>query len=124
MNEDKNKQAEEKVTEEENKKSTLECRCHITRRNTQRSKNPRLNISFPVPAVLLPKLLKVLLYQKLRFLLRNKPMRPGRRNSLPPNARFDFRPIHVASELENPDYLACAARKAKRKRFLKTLQSR
>jgi hypothetical protein len=32
MNEDKNRQAEENVTEEENKKSALECGCHITRR--------------------------------------------------------------------------------------------
>jgi hypothetical protein len=38
MNEDKNKQAEENVTEEKNKKSALECWCHITRRNTDDQK--------------------------------------------------------------------------------------
>ena|SRR5687768_12387084 len=73
----------------------------------------RGDIGFTVPTVLCPELLQVLLDQELRFLLRDKTMRPRGCYGLPPNARFDFVLIHVASHVENLGYVPCSQSKAK-----------
>lgn len=61
------------------------------------SEDLRYYIGFSIPAIFRSKVSKVFLYQKLRFLFRNKPTYPCRCYRFPPDPLLDLFPIHLIS---------------------------